>query len=129
VMGRKTFDSIGKPLPGRRNIVITRDRKYRAPGIEVAHGLEEAIALAKHDDDVFIAGGAEIFREAASGADRMHVTLVHANVEGDVFFPEIDWSEWTLIEDEKHEPDDKNEHAMSFRRYERVRFGSGQGPL
>lgn len=129
VMGRKTFDSIGKPLPNRRNIVITRDKTFHAEGIDVAHGLDEAIALVKDQDEVFIAGGAEIFREAAGGADRMYITLVHAEVEGDVFFPEIDWSEWALIEDEKHEADQKNAFPMSFRRYERVRFGSGQGPV
>ena len=127
VMGRKTFDSIGKPLPNRRNIVITRDRAFQALGVEVAHSLDEAVALTKHEEEVFIAGGAEIFREAASGADRMYITLVHAQVDGDVFFPEIDWDEWTLLEDQKHDADDKHAHAMSFRRYERVRFGSGQG--
>lgn len=129
IMGRKTFDSIGKPLPNRRNIIVTRDRDFRAGGIDIAHSLDEAIALARHEEEVFIAGGAEIFREAASGADRIYLTLVHANVEGDVFFPDIDWNEWTLVEDERHEADEAHAYAMSFRRYERVRFGSGQGPV
>lgn len=129
IMGRKTFESIGKPLPNRRNIVITRDRNFRADGAEVAHGFDEAIAMAKADSEVFIAGGAEVFREAASGADRMYITLVHAHIEGDVFFPDVDWSEWTLVENERHEADDANPLPMSFQRYERVRFGSGRGPV
>ena len=129
VMGRKTFGSIGKPLPNRRNIVITRDRNYRAAGIEVAHGFDEAVALVKGDDEVFIAGGAEIFREALGGADRMYITLIHATIDGNVFFPDVNWSEWTLIDDERHGVDNAHAYAMSFRRYERVRFGSGQGPV
>src|SRR5688572_24314058 len=100
IMGRKTFESMGKPLPNRRNIVITRQANFRADGVDTAHSLEEAISLAKGDAEIFVIGGAEVFRDALNGADRLYLTLIHATIEGDVFFPEVDWSEWTLIEAE-----------------------------
>jgi dihydrofolate reductase len=128
IMGRKTFESMGKPLPQRRNIVITRDRTYRAAGIEIAHGLDEAISLCKNEDEIFIAGGAEIFRQALHGADRMYLTLIHAKIEGDVYFPEVNWKEWTLLSDERFEADETNQHAMSFRTFEHIRF-SQQPPV
>jgi dihydrofolate reductase len=120
IMGRRTFDSVGRPLPERRCIVITRDRNYRPEGVIVAHDLEEAIGCAAADDDeVFIAGGGEIYRLALPLADRMYVTVVHAQVEGDTYFPELDESEWEMIADERHEADDRHAHAYSFRVYER----------
>ena len=129
IMGRKTHESIGKPLPQRRNIIVTRNATYRAEGAETASSLDSAIALAKHDEEIFIIGGAEIFREALRGADRLHLTLIHASIEGDVFFPEVDWNEWMLVEDERREPDASNPLPFSFRRYERMRFASGEGPV
>jgi len=104
IMGRKTFESIGKPLPLRRNIVITRRKNWNADGIEVAHSLDEAIGLAASDDEVFILGGAEVFRDALPRANTLYLTRVHATVDGDVYFPPVDWSQWQLIEEERHDP-------------------------
>lgn len=119
IMGRKTFESIGKPLPNRRNIVITRQITWRFPGVETAPDLDTAIRLATDDPEVFIIGGAEVFREAESRADRMYITLICANVEGDVLFPEVDWNLWRLTEDIRQEADATNALPMSFRTYER----------
>lgn len=121
IMGRKTFDSIGKPLPDRRNIVVTRDPNFHAAGVEIAHSLDSAIELAEGDGEAFILGGAEIFRQALPIADRLYLTLVHAHIEGDVHFPEVNWDEWNLIEDERRDPDERNSLPMSFRLYSRRR--------
>ena len=120
IMGRRTFDGVGRPLPNRRCIVITRDRDYRAEGVIVAHDLDEALSRAGDDEEVFIAGGGEIYRLAIPRADRMHLTLVHATIEGDTYFPEYDESQWTLISDERHEGDERHAHPYSFRVYERA---------
>lgn len=123
IMGRKTFDSIGKPLPGRRTIVITRNPKFQAPGAAVAASLDRAIELARGadgDDEVFIAGGGEIFAQAMARADRIHLTLVHASIDGDAFFPEINAQRWKLVEDQRREADDRHAHSFSFRMYERA---------
>lgn len=121
IMGRKTFDTMGKPLPGRRNIVLTRDRRWSSPGVEVTHDLAGALALVPGDPLVFVAGGAEIYELALPRANRLDLTLVHASVDGDAFFPEFSPSEWTLVEDEKHAPDDRHAFPFSFRRYQRVK--------
>ncbi len=121
IMGRKTFESIGRPLPHRRSIIITRDRQYRAEGAEVVHSLEEAIELCRDDEEAFIIGGAEIFRLALPRIDRVYLTLIHATVEGDTFFPDLDQQQWTLVQDEHHAADEANPFAYSFRLYERRR--------
>jgi dihydrofolate reductase len=121
-MGRKTLDSIGKPLPNRTNVVITRQGAYTAPtGVLVAHGLNEAISLAAEaaQDELFILGGAEIFAQALPRAGRIHLTLIHANIDGDTYFPAFEGREWILAHDERHEADEKNPFAYSFQRYER----------
>jgi len=100
IMGRLTYESIGKPLPGRTNIVMTRDTAWQAGGVERASDLSEALAIAKKiaDDakleEVMIIGGATIYREALPQADRLYLTRVHTQVEGDAFFPELDLNEW-----------------------------------
>src|SRR5688572_27429825 len=129
IMGRKTFDSIGKPLPKRRSIIVTRTPKLRVPGAEVVHSLDEAVAMAKGEDEVFIIGGGEIFAEALYAADRIYLTLVHAKIEGDTFFPSLDADEWTLLEEDRYAADANNQYSMSFQRYERMRFASGEGPI
>lgn len=103
VMGRKTFESLGsRPLPKRTNIVITRaDRAFE--GALTAHSLEEAIRLAEGDEEIFIIGGAQIYREALRIADRMYITRVMHDYEGDTSFPDIDLSEWELVAEEKHD--------------------------
>lgn len=120
LMGRRTFESIGKPLPNRRNIVITRDPAYRAEGCEVAHTVEEALAMARDEEEVFITGGGMIYRETWDRADRLYLTLVHAVVDGDTRIPPVLPGQWREISRERHEADGKNEFAYSFVNYERV---------
>ena len=119
VMGRKTYESIGRPLPGRRMIVITRRPDYAAPEVEVAAGLDAALSACAGDDEAFIIGGAEIYRQALPLVDRIYLTLVHAAVDGDVQFPAVDWSAWRLAEDARHAADDKNHYDYSFQVYNR----------
>jgi dihydrofolate reductase len=119
-MGRKTFDSIGrKPLPGRTNIIVTRQRNFESAGVITAGSIEEAIALSAGDDEVFNLGGAEIFRAGLPLTDRLYITQVHANVEGDTFFPEILPEEWAVTEREEYPADEKNDYPFAFLTYER----------
>ncbi len=97
VMGRATYDSIGRPLPGRRTIVVTRDREWRRTGVEVAHSLPEALALAGPADMVFIAGGAQLYAEALPFAQRMILTEVDAEPDGDTWFPEVADTDWQQV--------------------------------
>ncbi|MBQ5828913.1 MAG: dihydrofolate reductase [Alistipes sp.] len=119
VMGRKTFESLGsRPLPKRTNIVITRaDRAF--DGALTAHSLEEAICLAEGDEEIFIIGGAQIYREALRIADRMYITRVMHDYEGDTSFPDIDLSEWELVAEEKHDRGEEYEYPFAFLTYGR----------
>lgn len=119
IMGRRNYESIGKPLPERVNIVITRNRGYSAPGCRVKHSLEEALEDTGGDPEVFIIGGAEIYRQGLDSADRIYLTLVHAHVPGDTYFPEFDHSQWREIQRARNEADDKNPYAVSFVIYDR----------
>jgi dihydrofolate reductase len=124
VMGRRTWETLSGPLPGRTTIVLTRDRACAAGGAIVVHDLDAAIARAAGAPggaEVFVAGGAEVYRESIPRADRMELTIVHAVVEGDAFFPEWDESAWTIAHDERHERDERHAHAFSFRTYVRSR--------
>jgi len=120
IMGRKTFDSLNKPLPKRHNVVITRDSNYRPAGTSVVHSLSEALHLAEGEDEVFIAGGGEVYQQAMQFADRLYLTVVHAVFEGDVMFPEIDDGEWELVEEVRHESDGRHRVSFSFRLYLRA---------
>lgn len=123
IMGRKTYASVGRPLPGRTNLVITRDESYAPEGVIVVHSLEDAIRIAagSGDDESFILGGAEIYTQSMHRADRMYLTRVHAEVEGDTFFPDFDdVSEWHLVDAEHFDADEKNEYPFSFLTYERA---------
>ena len=124
VMGRKTFESLGKPLPGRTTVVITRQKAFSAPpGVVVVASIDEALRVAgqRGDDEVFIAGGGEIYRQALHLADRMYLTRIHAEVEGDTTFPEFDdVSEWNLTDSEHFEADENNDYPFSFLTYERA---------
>jgi dihydrofolate reductase len=113
VMGRRTYESIGKPLPGRENIVVTHQRDYRAPGCTVVHSLEEAWNAANGAQEVSVIGGTAIFRDTLPVADRIHLTEVHANVEGDTFFPAFDRTQWRETEIARHEADAR--HSYPFR--------------
>jgi dihydrofolate reductase len=118
IMGRKTFDSVGKPLPRRRNIVVTR-QDITIPGCEVVKSIEDGIALCKGEDEVFIGGGAEIYRQAMHLTDRIYLTIIHKSFDADTFFPEIDKNEWKDVSREDFQPDEKNPLAYSFITLER----------
>jgi dihydrofolate reductase len=123
IMGRKTWESIGRPLPGRRTIVVSRQADYY-PSAEVlvATSLDRAIeaAQASGDDEAFIVGGAEIYNQALSRADRLYLTRVRAQVDGDTLFPPIDWSNWRRTDSNVCGADDKNDYPCEFQVYERV---------
>jgi dihydrofolate reductase len=101
IMGRATFDSIGRPLPGRRTIVVTRQRGWGAPGAEVAHSIDEALERAG-SETVFVAGGGDIYRQTVDRAERLYLTLIDRDVEGDTFFPAFDRAAFRVIEREDH---------------------------
>jgi dihydrofolate reductase len=117
IVGRKTFESIGRPLPGRKMIVVTHDAAYKAEGCDLAHSIEDAVNLARGrgENEVFICGGAEIYGQTIAIADRMYLTLVDAEVAADIFFPEFDEREWSVQESFYHPVDEKNEYAFNFK--------------
>lgn len=125
IMGRKTWDSIGKPLPGRTNIVITREPGWRAAGAEAAGSLAEALAIARRspggDSEICIIGGGEIFAEAMPLADRLKVTHVHASPDGDTFFPPIDRAAWRKVHGEAIPAGERDSHATCYAIYDRIR--------
>jgi dihydrofolate reductase len=120
IMGRKTHESIGKPLPGRTNIVITRDDSFQARGCKIVYSLAEAIKLAESiclidgADEVIVMGGAQIYGLALADAERLYLTEVHANVEGDAFFPELDKQLWQEVAREDHKAEGPNPYDYSF---------------
>ena len=120
IMGRKTFESLGRPLPDRTSIIVTSNHGYRAEGALVAHSLEEALEKAGADGEVFIIGGGEIYRQALPLADRLELTIVHAVLDGDTYFPEFDVKDWKLVGEEHHEADERHAYPFTFRRYERA---------
>jgi len=125
LMGRKTYESIGRPLPGRTNIVITRNPQWHVPGVEVACSLESALELAYQTavndgvDEVAVVGGEEIYRAALPLADRLYLTEVHARIEGDARLPAMDWSQWTEVSRERHAASGANPYEYSFVEYRR----------
>jgi len=117
IMGRKTFESIGKPLPNRTSIIITRNKGYQQEDCLVANSLEEAIKMVKNDASPYIIGGAQIYKEAIKIADKLDITFVHHSFEADVFFPKIDLNIWKEVSRETFEPDKKNKFKYSFVSY------------
>src|SRR5438105_11743009 len=121
IMGRKTFESLGRALPGRTSIVVTQQRDYRLPaGVVLAHGLEQAIGMAVGDGEPFVIGGGQIFSQSLSRADRMYVTWVEAEIAGETTFPAWDRANWRLVSSERHSADDKNEYDTTFCIYDRT---------
>ena len=114
VMGRKTHESIGRPLPGRENIILTRDSNYQAEGCTVLQSLDEIYKYCKDVDEVMITGGAEIYKHTLEQASHLYLTEVHTEIEGDTFFPEFDKGDWLEIKREDHSADEKNEYDYSF---------------
>ena len=114
IMGRKTYDSIGRPLPNRRNIVITRNGEWSAIGCERAESLESAVAMCKGEEEVFVIGGGEIYRKAMSLADKLYLTRVEKEFKGDTFFPEICADEWNEVERTRYQRGEKFEFPFEF---------------
>ncbi|MFS0670373.1 dihydrofolate reductase [Peribacillus frigoritolerans] len=115
VMGRKTFESIGRVLPGRENVIVTRNQEFKAEGCVVLHDIAEIKMFAdNHEEEVFVIGGAEIFKEILPFTDRLYITEIHETFEGDTFFPEIDENEWDEISSNPGNIDEKNRFAHDF---------------
>ncbi len=121
IMGRNTFESIGKPLPNRTTIIVTRNKNYFKDGCLVAYSVEEAIKLAGNDDKIFIIGGAQIYKYAIENklVDKLDITLVNEEFEADAFFPEINLQEWQETNREDHKANEENKYDYSFLSYER----------
>lgn len=122
LMGRKTFESIGKPLAGRKSIVITRNKEWKHDGVSVVHSIDQAIALAMEMGvkEVFVIGGAEIFLSAFPRAGRIYLTRIHHTFDGDVYFPDVSSGEWNLVGNRFCSTDEKNAYAHSFQVWERI---------
>ena len=117
IMGRKTFESFPKPLPNRKHVVVTRQENYQNEAIEVVHSLEEAIQFSSTEDQVFIIGGGEIYKQALPFANKIELTRVHGEFEADAFFPEIDEEKWDLVNSEFHDKDEKHKYSFSYLTY------------
>jgi dihydrofolate reductase len=119
IMGRKTFESMGKPLGGRRNLVLSSRRDFAPAGVDLVASLEEALARCAGEPEVFVIGGASLYREALPRAQRFYLTRVEADISGEVTFPEWDPSGWRLVEDEARAPDASNPYPLRFQVYAR----------
>jgi len=119
VMGRRTWESIGRPLPGRQNIVLTRRSGFDAPGCDVVASPAEALDAAGDADEIMIIGGSQVYALFLSKASRLYMTRVHADIDGDAEFPELDEEEWQMVDNEARQADDANQFAVEFRTYER----------
>lgn len=115
IMGRKTYESVGRPLPNRTNIIITRDKDYTVEGCVVVNSLDEAFSVA-NDEEIFVVGGADIYKQALPVTDRVYLTRVHHTFDGDRFFPELG-DEWQEVESVLHPIDEKHVHAFTFKTY------------
>lgn len=120
IMGKRTYDSLPrKPLPNRRNIVITDVADEQIPGCEMAYSIEASMRLCNTEEENFIIGGASVYRQFLPFADRLYLTRVHKEFDGDVFFPEVDFSQWVLLSKEDHGPDEHNDFSFSYEVYDR----------
>lgn len=119
VMGRKTYDSIGRPLPGRENIILTRDSSFKAEGCTIMHSLDEIFEYCEDQEEIMIMGGATLYEVTLKLANKLYITEVHAEVEGDTWFPEIDFNNWTETSREDYKADEKNDFNFSFVQFER----------
>ncbi|MBW2315974.1 MAG: dihydrofolate reductase [Deltaproteobacteria bacterium] len=119
LMGRRTWESIGRPLPRRRNLVVTR-AEINVPNVETHESLASALAATAVDPEPFVIGGEALYAAALPDANRIQLTRVHAEIEGDAFFPDVDWREWKLVADEPHAADERHAHAFTFETWERA---------
>lgn len=134
LMGRKTYESIGRPLPGRQNVVLTRDASFVAEGCEVVHSAEEVAAAygragSKAAEELFVIGGAEVYDLMLPQADRMYITEIAHRFEADAFFPEVDRGQWRVVSREKGIRDEKNPYDFEFVIYERVSRQADSGNI
>lgn len=120
LMGRKTYDSIGRPLPGRCNIIITRDSDFQAAGCVVANSIECALKAAAYSEEACIIGGALLYEQMLPRIERIYMTVIHHNFSGDALFPELNQSEWNEIKREDFQPDEKNNYPYSFVTLDRI---------
>jgi dihydrofolate reductase len=114
LMGRKTFESIGRPLPGRKNVVITRDTTFKAEGCVVVHSVDDALKECVNDAEVVVIGGAELFSQMLPNVKRLYLTVIHHEFDGDVFFPELNLQEWKEVKRIDNKADEKNRYDYSF---------------
>jgi len=120
IMGRNTYESIGKPLPGRENIIVTRNKEYAQEGCTIIHSVDELLQMAsRQNEEVFVIGGAELFQATFSMADRLYITKIEEEFTGDTYFPEFNQSEWELVSQEKGIRDEKNPYEYFFTIYNR----------
>ncbi|WP_332695790.1 dihydrofolate reductase [Halalkalibacter lacteus] len=119
VMGRKTYESIGRPLPKRKNVVLTRSEGYEAEGCEVVHDIEDVLQMAKQEKECFVIGGTEVFRLFWDYVDRLYVTYIDETFDGDTYFPKIEEEQWEIASVEMGKVDEKNRYPHEFRTYER----------
>lgn len=120
IMGRKTYESIGKPLPGRTNIILTRDKNFRAKDCLIFYSKEELLDwVHNYNSEVFVTGGSEIYKLLLNDATKLYVTKIAHTFEGDTYFPKIDWNQWTLISTKAGRKDEKNPYDYQFQIYER----------
>jgi dihydrofolate reductase len=129
LMGRKTFDTIGQALPGRQTVVLSRDPQLQIEGVRVQHSFNDALKTCEQleQDELFVVGGAQIYRLALPHAQKVYLTRVHFVVEGDASFPELAASKWRLCWEEAHEPESEGSPAFTFQVWERVSTGLGSG--
>lgn len=123
VMGRKTFQSIGRTLPGRKNVIITRDKNFNSNNqfdITVVSSLDEALVKLHSDNEVFIIGGGEIYKQSIDLVDNIYLTLVNTVIDADVYFPEVDSTQFQLVWEEKHVADEKNKLDYTFQKFEKI---------
>lgn len=119
IMGRKTYESVGKPLPNRRNVIVTRQRDYQAPGAEIVHSLKEAVDQCDPAEETFIVGGAQLYGEALDFTDKIYITLIYKEFEADTFFPPIDQTLWQLVSEDYNRADERNPYDYNFMVYRR----------
>jgi dihydrofolate reductase len=119
IMGRRTWESISRLLPGRTTVIVTRQRGYQAPGAIITHSLDEAIAACGNDEEIFVIGGADLYRSALPLAGHLYLTTVDAEPEGDTYMPEFNAADWREISSESHGADDRHAHAWRFTLYGR----------
>ncbi|ALC81344.1 MULTISPECIES: dihydrofolate reductase [Bacillus] len=120
IMGRKNYESIGRPLPGRRNIILTREKDYSAEGCEIVHSVEDVFKTCEGEEEIFIFGGEQIYRLFLPYTEKLYITKIHYEFEGDTFFPEIDWNEWEEVSSLQGITDEKNPYTYYFHVYERA---------